>query len=124
VGWDAYACTEGVAIEDLPEAAPFIEAFKTAAELVMRETAACDGGLLKGALFNSWSRDMLTKATGALWYGGESDDNEYSPEQIREFARNADWDFGVASNDMGSYRSAQEFLRICAENNLGVYISF
>jgi hypothetical protein len=125
VGWDAFACIDGERIEKLPEVTDVLVLFQIAAKQVQKETDnRCDAGLWEGALFNSNSQEMLTKATGEDWYGGDNELSEYSPDQIQEFARNANWNFRIAEYEKGTYHSAQEFLRLCAENNLGVHISY
>jgi hypothetical protein len=124
MGWDAIACIDGERLKKRSDGAAYLELFQAAAQKVMHETHNCDGGLAEGALFNSASRDMLTKATGEDWYGGDSELDEYSPDQIQKFARKANWNFQFAEYEKGAYRSAQEFLRLCAENNLGVYIYY
>jgi hypothetical protein len=66
---------------------------------------------------------MLIRATGEEWCG-DDDWNEYTPEQIRAFASKANWDFEVPDFYLGAYYSAQEFLRVCVECGIGVYISW
>jgi hypothetical protein len=114
MGWDGYACRvkfDDYYKEDLLERLSSGEA----APLLAKMPGAADAF---GESIHVGTRAIaraLSKATGAEPYN-----LEWWPAQVRELARNANWDFLAEDVDEECKNDARLFLEICAQNDLGI----
>ena len=120
MGWDGYACRvqrddflkEDV-LERLSTTDPATEAFWNAA--ASSEVEGLELFLMDGHLASRASARALAQGTGEEPYN-----TEWWPDQVKELAANADWDFPAEGDEVGHRESARLFLNVCAEHNLGV----
>lgn len=114
MGWDGYACRvqfDDYYKENLLESLTRDEA---APLLAKTEGAAA----LLGDSLHVGAREIaraLAKATGEEPYN-----REWWPEQVRDLARRANWDFEGEGGDNDCRDTARVLLQICAENDLGL----
>lgn len=121
MGWDAFAAAEiskgkGFKLKHKRHR----EAFKAAHEEVLKNADSVDGGLDAGVLGSSACRDMLQKA----FNGNVSVYSNWTPEQTKQAQKLANWNFKYSKEDAWAYWSAKIWLRVCAENDLGVEFSY
>jgi hypothetical protein len=93
-----------------------VAVFAEAARVIKKKGADADWRLHFGRLWSKDSGRALGQAlgTGLMWSG------EWYPDKVKELAQTANWDFEVPDELQGFKDSAQAFLRICADQNLGI----
>ena len=99
------------------------KAFKDAAKRARRRAGSVDGGLDHGILNCSNCAAAIEDATGEFVFT----ENPWSPEYVKSVYESARWDFDERRKEMlgkWAIESAREFLRVCAENDLGIRFSF
>lgn len=126
MGWDAFATRDGktlkvdwVAFSSKLIDPELRDAFTTAAHTVQESAGTCDGYLRLGGLDISTCGEMLEKATSRDVYG-----DDWPPEEVEELYVNANWGFDIDEEDRWALESAKAFLKVCAENHLGVTFSW
>lgn len=124
MGWDGYACRvqhdtwlkEDV-LESLADNDPVLVAFQAAFDT--NRTFGLEVSLASARLCCRATARMLARGTGEEPYN-----LEWWPDKVKALERQARWDFPVApgdeDDDAGLRKSAQLFLELCAEHNLGV----
>lgn len=103
------------------------EAFAEAVKTVKENADMVDGGLFYGTLDCSDCKYMLRKAAefskedlnwGLAWEEG------MTPEVVKVMHMFLNWDFKYKKEDAWAYWSAKEFVRVCAEQGLGIRFSY
>lgn len=152
MGWDAWATKDGKQLKINWDFQGFKsnhlkdfslnQKFKKAAKTVKEKTGGFDGCLDVGGLDCSDCAKVLEKATGMdCWF-----EDDLTPKQVKKYYKNADWGKAITHREFLEYasteiynavlgeniksdsviffESAKEFLRVCAENNLGIHFDW
>lgn len=129
MGWDAWAsvnvhtrewiATYDGARRELVVHHASADAFVAAAEKVRTLTGNVDGFLHAGGLDVSLCGKFLSVATGRDVYG-----DSWPQDLVKQLSAAAMWPTDVGTMDRWALESAREFLRVCAEYNLGVVFSW
>jgi hypothetical protein len=90
-------------------------AFEEASKRVIEEHGTVDYMLALGGLDCSESISALVRCSGVYYR-----ELYFSAAEIKEFHFISDWTEAPDYLDKALVASAQEFLRVCAENNLGI----
>lgn len=124
MGWDAFATKNGEDIKHLLN--PYKvkdnelrKKFKEAVKLVRSKYEYADGLLDCGGLDCSDCAYALQDATGMICWG-----KPLNPKQVKEYYKKADWENVDDSLEKELVASAKEFLKVCAENNMGIRFSW
>jgi hypothetical protein len=111
MGWDATSM--GQANADLEKAK---RAFKRASRLVILQAGSVDGLLCVGSLGCKLCAEMLERATGKSCWAVY----DWEVQDVKEYAKEADWNFEVKKDERWAYLSAMKFLTLCAKYELSI----
>lgn len=122
MGWDAYAIKNGKWIYNIAKK-EFYDLkheilFTDAVKLVVQKTKSCDGYLRDGALDCTVCAEAIEEASGYIPYPNDP----LNFHEVKELWDKCDWT--KCTGKPWAIESAKEFLRVCAENNLGIRFSW
>jgi hypothetical protein len=123
--WNAYACRQvpdpffsgqnKLMLVPLADTDELLATFRAASLRVQEKDAGVELSLEHGGLTCRASARALEIATKEVRYG-----SEWSPDKVKDLAAHANWSFSVHEDDMACKLSAEAFLSVCAEHNLGI----
>ena len=130
MGWDCYALYKGKTIKvnwswqgfkkNFIADSKLRGKFKYASDKVKRTMGSVDGMLELAGLDCSDCAHALQDSTGMSCWS----ENDLKPGDVKEYYNNADWDNIRKGLSPSLVESAKEFLRVCANNNLGIRFSW
>jgi hypothetical protein len=133
MGWDASATRNGeqlaMASKPWPDHwdindLPLKEVFASAATNVRDEAGCVSECLLDGQLSGSGTRTVFERIFALSFRDILDGVLVWTPSDVREHDKNVNWDVPVDADDLMDALQIREFVRICVENDLGIYFSW
>jgi hypothetical protein len=129
MGWDAHATRNGESLRIGPdnwsiEDLPFRSAFESASRRLLE---ICDQSypyLSSGQLSGSPRKEMFERALRFRFRDIPGGVLEWSPEQVRQMHNAADWTFDFDAECTSDFWACRFFLQTCAEQGLGIFMSW